>query len=42
MISGVDAAKNNKSLYGLRYAEFVVPLLKAMQELSKMNDDKDA
>ncbi|QEC69638.1 hypothetical protein FRZ67_20890 [Panacibacter ginsenosidivorans] len=39
--SGVDAAKNDKDLYGLRYAEFVVPLVKAVQELSKMNDDKD-
>ena len=36
--SGVDAAKNNKDLYGLRYAEFVVPLVKAVQELSKQND----
>jgi hypothetical protein len=34
--SGVDAAKNNKDLYGLRYAEFVVPLVKAVQELSRM------
>src|SRR5205823_5555382 len=33
--SGVDAAKNDKDLYGLRYAEFVVPLVKAVQELSK-------
>jgi hypothetical protein len=40
--SGVDAAKNDKDLYGLRYAEFVVPLVKAVQELSKMNNDKDA
>lgn len=40
--SGVDAAKNNKDLYGLRYADFVVPLVKAVQELSKSNDDKDA
>ena len=40
--SGVDAAKNSKDLYGLRYSEFVVPLVKAVQELSKMNDDKDA
>ena len=40
--SGVDAAKNTKDLYGLRYAEFVVPLVKAVQELSKMNDEKDA
>ena len=39
--SGVDAAKNDKDLYGLRYAEFVVPLVKAVQELSKMNDEKD-
>jgi trimeric autotransporter adhesin len=37
--SGVDAAKNDKDLYGLRYAEFVVPLVKAVQELSKQNDD---
>jgi hypothetical protein len=36
--SGVDAAKNDKDLYGLRYAEFVVPLVKAVQELSKQND----
>jgi hypothetical protein len=40
--SGVDAAKNNKDLYGLRYAEFVVPLVKSVQELSKMNDQKDS
>jgi hypothetical protein len=40
--SGVDAAKNDKDLYGLRYADFVVPLVKAVQELSKMNDEKDA
>ncbi len=40
--SGVDAAKNDKDLYGLRYSDFVVPLVKAVQELSKMNDDKDA
>jgi trimeric autotransporter adhesin len=32
--SGIDAAKNDKDLYGLRYAEFVVPLVKAVQELS--------
>ncbi len=40
--SGVDAPKNDKDLYGLRYAEFVVPLVKAVQELSKQNDNKDA
>lgn len=40
--SGVDAPKNDKDLYGLRYAEFVVPIVKAVQELSKINDEKDA
>jgi hypothetical protein len=30
--SGVDAAKNENDTYGLRYAEFVVPLVKGMQE----------
>jgi hypothetical protein len=33
--SGVDAPKNEKDFYGLRYAEFVVPLVKAVQELNK-------
>ena len=36
--SGVDAAKNDKDLYGLRYSDFVVPLVKAVQELSNQND----
>jgi hypothetical protein len=36
--SGVDAAKNDHDLYGLRYADFIVPLVKAVQELSKQND----
>lgn len=39
--SGVDKPQNENSLYGLRYAEFVVPLVKAVQELSKQNDEKD-
>jgi hypothetical protein len=30
--SGVDAPKNANDFYGLRYAEFVVPLVKGMQE----------
>ena len=30
--SGVDKPKNDGDYYGLRYAEFVVPLVKAMQE----------
>ncbi len=40
--SGVDAPKNDKDMYGLRYAEFVVPLVKAVQELSTANNAKDA
>ena len=36
--SGVDKPKNDKDLYGLRYAEFVVPLVKAVQELAEEND----
>jgi hypothetical protein len=30
--SGIDAPKNDNDLYGLRYADFVVPLVKAVQE----------
>lgn len=30
--SGVDAPKNDNDIYGLRYAEFVVPLVVAVQE----------
>lgn len=37
--SGVDVAENDKDLYGLRYADFVVPLVKAVQELSAKNDE---
>ena len=40
--SGVDKPKTSDGLYGLRYDEFVVPLVKAVQELSKMNDKKDS
>jgi len=40
--SGVDAAKNSKDLYGLRYAEFVVPIVKAVQELSAQNESLKA
>lgn len=35
----MDAAKNDKDIYGLRYAEFVVPLVKAVQELSGENNE---
>ena len=31
--SGVDKPQNDQSLYGLRYAEFTVPLVKAVQQL---------
>ena len=33
--SGIDAPKNENDFYGLRYAEFVVPLVKAIQEQQK-------
>ncbi len=36
--SGVDKPKTKDGLYGLRYADFVVPLVKAVQELSTQND----
>ncbi len=36
--SGVHHPENDKDLYGLSYSEFVVPLVKAVQELSKQND----
>jgi trimeric autotransporter adhesin len=43
--SGVDKPKNATDLYGLRYAEFVVPLVKAMQEqqlqLNEMKKEMD-
>lgn len=34
--SGVDRPKDDNDLYGLRYAEFVVPLVKGMQEQQLM------
>jgi hypothetical protein len=40
--SGVYKPQNDKDAYGLSYSDFVVPLVKAVQELSKMNDNKDA
>jgi trimeric autotransporter adhesin len=39
---GVDAPKNEHDLYGLRYSEFVVPLVKAVQELSRIVNEKDS
>jgi trimeric autotransporter adhesin len=32
--SGLDIPKDGKGVYGIRYAEFVVPLVKAVQELN--------
>jgi len=47
--SGIHKPKNEKDLYGLSYAEFVVPLVKGMQEqqlqienLTKENTDLKA
>jgi hypothetical protein len=36
--SGVDAPKDKDGYYGLRYAEFVVPIVKSVQELNKKNE----
>jgi len=35
--SGVESPQNDNDLYGLRYSNFVVPLVKAIQELYKEN-----
>ncbi|HZB11375.1 MAG TPA: tail fiber domain-containing protein, partial [Chryseolinea sp.] len=40
VFNGVDAPKNEKDPYTIRYAEFVVPLVKAVQELSVKNDEQ--
>jgi len=39
---GVDKPKNDQDRYGLRYAEFVVPLVKAVQEQQVMIDQLKA
>jgi len=36
--SGIDIDNAESHLYGLRYSKFVVPLVKAVQELSDQND----
>jgi hypothetical protein len=36
--SGVVPPKSAKELYGIRYADFVAPLVKSVQQLSKAND----
>jgi len=40
--SGVDAPKNEHDYYALRYAEFVVPLVKAVQEQQEMIEQQSA
>ena len=40
--NGVDAPKNDKDYYGLRYDQFVVPLVKAVLELNEKLEQKDA
>ena len=40
--SGISLPSNNKDLYGLRYAEFVVPLVKAVQEQQEMIEELKA
>jgi trimeric autotransporter adhesin len=37
--SGVYVPENEQDVYGLSYSEFVVPLVKAVQELSIQNED---
>jgi hypothetical protein len=37
--SGVDKPKGEKDFYGLRYSEFVVPLVKATQELGVKHEE---
>jgi len=37
--SGIDKPKNETDYYGLRYAEFVVPLVKAVQEQQQQIDN---
>jgi trimeric autotransporter adhesin len=39
--SGVDAPKNENDYYGLRYAEFTVPLVKAVQEQQKIIENQN-
>lgn len=39
---GVDTPQSEKDFYGIRYAEFVVPLTKAVQELCTKNYELEA
>lgn len=37
--SGIYKPENDKDVYGLSYSDFVVPLVKSVQELSKKNEE---
>jgi hypothetical protein len=37
--SGVEVPKHDRDLYSLRYSEFVMPLVKAVQELSQKDEE---
>jgi len=41
VFSGVDAPKNENDPYGIRYATFVVPLVKAVQELTAKIEEQE-
>lgn len=40
--SGVDKPQDENGLYGLRYAEFVVPIVQAMQEQQQIIEKQQA
>jgi hypothetical protein len=40
VFNGVDAPQNDRDTYTIRYAEFVVPLVKAVQEMSAKLDEQ--
>jgi hypothetical protein len=40
--SGVDKPTNEQTVYGLRYAELVVPMIKAIQEMKQMIERQQA
>jgi trimeric autotransporter adhesin len=41
VFSGIDAPQGDRDTYTIRYAEFVVPLVKAIQELSALNEARE-
>lgn len=42
VFSGLEVPKNNQDTYSIRYSDFVVPLVKAVQELSLMVERQQA